>query len=235
MKYNVSVETETRETSIYVIDVNAVYESGIDELQKEAKKENQADLYDQELTEKLQIAVDSSRLEYEHSFRRAERLDNKVYILLTVCGFIFALLTGEINKISEIDIGSIQYTVIAVYDIVLLLSIIGTVLLLLILIYSLSGKDFKRYDTNKLLEKNLISTVSRKTLARYTIIKYEVARDYNNRIVSKQFKWVNRAVKLLILIVVLLMLLTILGNVVPTQNYLNKQVEVETAHQERED
>ena len=56
---------------------------------------------------KYTVAVESSRLEYEHSFRRAERLDNKVYILLTVCGCIFVLLTTAINRVSEIDVFAI--------------------------------------------------------------------------------------------------------------------------------
>ena len=207
----------------YVIDVNPIFDSATavhkNEEQSDESEKNTLDL---ELTEKIQIAVDSSRLEYEHSFRRAERLDNKVYILLTVCGIIFVLLIGAINKISEIDIWAIQNRIVAAYDILLLLSIIGTVILLMILIYSLSGKDFKRYDTSRILENNLIQKVNRKTMARYTIMKYEIARDHNNRIISKQYKLVNLAVKLLIIIVIMLMALAILGNIVP--KYIEKQV-----------
>ena len=207
----------------YVIDVNPIFDSATavhkNEEQSDESEKNTLDL---ELTEKIQIAVDSSRLEYEHSFRRAERLDNKVYILLTVCGIIFVLLIGAINKISEIDIWAIQNRIVAAYDILLLLSIIGTVILLMILICSLSGKDFKRYDTSRILENNLIQKVNRKTMARYTIMKYEIARDHNNRIISKQYKLVNLAVKLLIIIVIMLMALAILGNIVP--KYIEKQV-----------
>ena len=223
MKYSVMVAGEPGKENKYVIDVNPIFDSATavhkNEEQSDESEKNTLDL---ELTEKIQIAVDSSRLEYEHSFRRAERLDNKVYILLTVCGIIFVLLIGAINKISEIDIWAIQNRIVAAYDILLLLSIIGTVILLMILICSLSGKDFKRYDTSRILENNLIQKVNRKTMARYTIMKYEIARDHNNRIISKQYKLVNLAVKLLIIIVIMLMALAILGNIVP--KYIEKQV-----------
>lgn len=223
MKYGVMVAVEPGKENKYVIDVNPIFDSATavhkNEEQLDKSEKNTLDL---ELTEKIQIAVDSSRLEYEHSFRRAERLDNKVYILLTVCGIIFVLLIGAISKISEIDIWAIQNRIVAAYDILLLLSIIGTVILLMILIYSLSGKDFKRYDTCRILENNLIQKVNLKTMARYTIMKYEIARDHNNRIISKQYKLVNLAVKLLIIIVIMLMALAILGNIVP--KYIEKQV-----------
>ena len=160
------VAVEPGKENKYVIDVNPIFDSATavhkNEEQSDKSEKNTLDL---ELTEKIQIAVDSSRLEYEHSFRRAERLDNKVYILLTVCGIIFVLLIGAINKISEIDIWAIQNRIVEAYDILLLLSIIGTVILLMILIYSLSGKDFKRYDTSRILENNLIQKVNRKTMA----------------------------------------------------------------------
>ncbi|MDD6824955.1 MAG: hypothetical protein PUE12_02365 [Oscillospiraceae bacterium] len=84
---------------------------------------------------KYTVSVESSRLEYEHSFRSAKRLDNKVYILLTVCGFIFVLLTTAINRVSEIDVFAIWNALIALYDVSLILSIAGTVVLLLMLIF----------------------------------------------------------------------------------------------------
>lgn len=230
MKYNVSVEAETEEERKYVIDVSPVSDLEVTAPQNEEQvAELGEDTYDQELTEKIQITIESSRLEYEHSFRRAERLDNKVYILLTVCGFIFVLLTGAIYKISVIDVFDVCDPLIAIYDFVLVLSIVGTVVLLIILILALSGKEYKRYDSFKILEKNLISDVDRKTLAKYTIIKYEVAKDYNNKLVSNQFKRINMAVRVLIAVVILLMLLTILGNVVPTKSAEIDNTKSETA------
>lgn len=40
------------------------------------------------------IAYSALLSEYDHCVQRAEKLDNKVYILLTVCAFLFVLLTS---------------------------------------------------------------------------------------------------------------------------------------------
>ena len=232
MKYTVSVEREYGKQKEYMLDVNKLdrNQSELDAVEQEKaaitlENRDQRLEYDQELSEKIQIAVESSRLEYEHSFRRAERLDNKVYILLTVCGFIFVLLTTAINRVSEIDVFAIWNALIALYDVSLILSIAGTVALLLILISSLSGKKFKRYDSFAILEKNLISSMDRRTFSIYTIMKYEKARDFNNDIVSKQYKKVNHAVYLLIFVVIMLMIVTILGNFVPTRDNIDQTTE----------
>lgn len=186
-------------------------------------EQNGKNEYNQQLSQedldRLSLCVESARLEYEHSFRRAERLDNKICILLTVCAFIIVLLTGTINRVSEIEIFNFcQSGLVAAYDIVLILSILLTLASLIILIKSLSGKDFKRYDTGKILEKNLLSEYDGKTIARYTIMKYEKARNYNNDVVSKQFKWLNLSVHMLIAVVILLMTFTLMGNFVFAKN-----------------
>lgn len=124
MKYTVSVEGEYGKQKEYMIDVNKLDRNqsepdAVDQEKAAITLENrdQRLKYDQELSEKIQIAVESSRLEYEHSFRRAKRLDNKVYTLLTVCGFIFVLLTTAINRVSEIDVFAIWNALIALYDV----------------------------------------------------------------------------------------------------------------------
>ena len=168
---------------------------------------------ERDLSDNLVLCVESARLEYEYSFKRAERYDNKVYILLTVCAFIFVLLTGAIEKISEIDFMSFRSNfLVAAFDALLVLSILSTIFLLGLLIYSLSGKAFRRYDTAEILEKDLLSR-DKKTVAKYTIIQYERARDYNNRLIDQQFKRLNKAVKLLIAVVLLLMMLNLTGSI----------------------
>ena len=43
------------------------------------------------------IAYSAFLSEYDHCVQRSEKLDNKVYILLTVCAFLFVLLTRVIS------------------------------------------------------------------------------------------------------------------------------------------
>ena len=225
MKYEVTIEDDQGNGKHYSVDANPIKMAGIEceekcpkRAEQNGKNEHKQQLSQEDL-DRISLCVESARLEYEHSFRRAERLDNKVYILLTVCAFIIVLLTGAINRISEIEVFNFcQSGLVAAYDIVLILSILLTLALLIILIKSLSGKEFKRYDTDKILEKNLLSEYDGKTIARYTIMKYEKARDHNNDVVSKQFKWVNLSVYMLIAVVILLMTLTLMGNFVPAKN-----------------
>lgn len=182
MKYTVTVE-RNNVVKKYVVDVVPSDAEITEIIEKQIKHKWQET--DPEFKDIVSLAIESSRLEYEHSFRRVARIDNKAYILLTVCGFIFVLLTSAINKIPKIDVCSYsESNLIVAYDVLLLLSIICIIALLGMLLYSLSGKDYHRYDTYKILEKNLLSTIDLKSFARYTIMKYELAKDYNDRLVT---------------------------------------------------
>ena len=210
MEYKAIVEKDSGTSCEYNIKI-----AQLDRMKIGQRTQNYEEL-DSELTDKINMAVESSRLEYEHSFRRAERCDNKVYILLTVFGFIFILLTSSINIISKVDIWDYNNNcIIRVFDVVLVLSVVATLILLVMLVYSLTARDFKRYDTFAILENNLLGTADRKTLARLTIMKYEMARDYNDRLVSQQYKRLKYSVFLLIGVVILLMMLSVISNFVP--------------------
>lgn len=43
------------------------------------------------------IAYSAFLSEYDHCVQRSEKLDNKVYILLTVCAFLFVLLIEKVD------------------------------------------------------------------------------------------------------------------------------------------
>ena len=47
-----------------------------------------------------ELSYESTKAEYDHCVQRSEKLDNKVYILLTVYAFLFVLLCDIIKKIS---------------------------------------------------------------------------------------------------------------------------------------
>ena len=211
MKYSVIVEKPGSKIEQFTIVVTP---SGRMENTRTTNKQDS----ESETTDKIGIALESSRHEYEHSFRRAERLDNKAYILLTVCGFLFVPLTASINKTSQVDVFAFcNSSIIFAYDVILILNVIAVLSFLVMLLYPLSGKEYKRYDTTRILENNLLTTVDSKTLCRYTLIKYELAKDYNDILVSEQFKILNYAVWLLIAIVIMLVTLTILGNFLPNK------------------
>lgn len=51
----------------------------------------------------MKLELDSLIIEYENQFDRSNKLDNKVYITLTFCGFFFVFITGLLSGISAVS------------------------------------------------------------------------------------------------------------------------------------
>lgn len=87
------------------------------------------------------VAFDAAKSEYEHSFQRSEKLDNKIYILLTVCAFFFVLLTDLIKGISSIAFPKTQaeLTLVIAFSILMFLSVSLFILMLIWLMKLLKG------------------------------------------------------------------------------------------------
>ena len=49
-----------------------------------------------------QLELTSLMTEYENQFDRSNKLDNKVYITITFCGFLFVFIIGLFNGISQL-------------------------------------------------------------------------------------------------------------------------------------
>lgn len=50
-----------------------------------------------------ELSYETTKAEYDHCVQRSEKLDNKVYIILTVYAFLFVLLCDIIKKISNLQ------------------------------------------------------------------------------------------------------------------------------------
>lgn len=48
------------------------------------------------------LELESLKIEYRNLFDRSNKLDNKVYITITFCGFLFVFITGLFSGISKI-------------------------------------------------------------------------------------------------------------------------------------
>ena len=72
------------------------------------------------------IVFDAMKEEYEHCVKRSEKLDNKIYILLTVCAFIFVLLTSIIEKASTFQMSQdmTKISLIIIYWLLLLVDVV---------------------------------------------------------------------------------------------------------------
>ena len=159
----------------------------------------------------VDMCLEISKLEYEYSFRRAEKFDNKVYVLLTVCGFILVMLLNALSRIGEIDVLSpLGNKWVMAYDVLSVMCVIGLSAVLARLIYAMSGLNIKRHDSNVILEQALMSK-NPLTVARFTIIQYEMIRAYNNSSIDRRYASLNKSVKMLIAVAVMLLTLIIVS------------------------
>lgn len=53
-----------------------------------------------------EICLNAILEEYQHTVHRGEKLDNKVYILSTICGFIFIFITEIISRLANFELPS---------------------------------------------------------------------------------------------------------------------------------
>ena len=78
--------------------------------------------------------------EYERSINRIEHLNNKIYILCTVCSFIFVVFTSAINRVSTIRTpnSDTEKRIIIAYILPLILSVVIMAILLVKLVCALT-------------------------------------------------------------------------------------------------
>lgn len=191
MKYRVSIDEKE-----YDVDVEAVSQAGFS-IHKN---------YDA-----VQYALDAVKLEYEHCIQRSEKLDNKIYILLTVCTFIFALPISSISKISNINMPTKVVGLIAliIFIVMLLVTILLLIYVLFKLVKLLGGIKIKRLDPIDIIDADLFS-IEPQVAARCISRIYYDALTENNEKLEHRFEVFNQCVKLLFPIIILSLLEVIL-------------------------
>ena len=110
-----------------------------------------------------ELSYESTKTEYDHCVQRSEKLDNKVYILLTVYAFLFVLLCDIIKKITDFSFpqNCIQFTLIIAYSVLLAFDIGLYVFILTRLTHLLKGVAIERFKPQIILEKDMINADSK--------------------------------------------------------------------------
>lgn len=67
------------------------------------------------------ICFEAIKAEYDYCVTRAEKLENKVYILLAACAFVFVLLTTQIEKTGELGMPQSRSELLGIIIYVILL------------------------------------------------------------------------------------------------------------------
>lgn len=108
-KYNVKVDGQ-----IYQVEVNDA------EINTTNNEESSAS-----------ICFEAIKAEYDYCVTRAEKLENKVYILLAACAFIFVLLTTQIEKAGNVNLPQTKPELCGIifYAILLVIAIVSDIVI----------------------------------------------------------------------------------------------------------
>ncbi|MDY3225519.1 MAG: hypothetical protein SOW84_06565 [Candidatus Faecousia sp.] len=84
------------------------------------------------------LALNSLILEYRNSFERSNKLDNKVYIVITFCGFLFVFITNLFSGLTRMPVpaGGLPLVLTVLY-ISLCLGVMGAYIGVLVFFLSL--------------------------------------------------------------------------------------------------
>lgn len=103
------------------------------------------------------ICFEVIKAEYDYCVTRAEKLENKVYILLAVCAFVFVLLTTQIEKTGELGMPQSRSELlgIIIYVILLAVAVISNVGMLVMTVRLLKSVRFERLNSGLLLAEGV--------------------------------------------------------------------------------
>lgn len=159
------------------------------------------------------LACDTTKLEYENSLRRSEKLDNKIYIILTICALLFVLITDILKKISTFSIPNTiqQMTLIILFTIILTITLLLYGYILLNLTKLLKGAPIQRFDPIVILERDMLKSDT-KSFSKYICSKYNQCIATNNQLLGKQFIKYNKCLYCLAPVLLLSVFLIFISN-----------------------
>lgn len=212
MRYAVNVSNTDYIVNIEKLQIKKRRE--IDE--KESKKTIFSPSLQENISEDICFSV--VQAEYEHAISRSAKLDNKVYILLTVCAFIFVSLTNYISKISAVKEVNERWKPVSVfwqlyYPTAVYMTVLLFVITLVLLIFLLSNINMIRFDSRLVIDKNLVS-LSKKQVIRFICSKYVQATMKNMDTLKIRYKIFNFTIFVMILTIIALIFLSIISNLV---------------------
>ena len=191
IRYNVKVDNQ-----IYQVDLEKDTTT-----QGAEKTESSAD-----------ICFEAIKAEYDYCVTRAEKLENKVYILLAACAFVFALLTTQIEKAGELGMpqsGSELFGII-IYAILLVVAVISNVGMLVMTVSLLKSVRFERLDSGLLLTEG-VPDEKDTTAVRFIGRLYVQHTVNNNAVLEKGYTAFNRCVDAFCVSIVALIALAIIS------------------------
>lgn len=131
--------------------------------------------------------------EYQHSVRRSEKLDNKVYILSTICGFIFAFITSIISNLSTFQMPTTNRTQLWLVRIYFVITLFMSLLYLYTIFklgILLTAKKILRLTPDYLI-LNQLYNIKEKDVRIFIACQYIKSINKTNIFLEKRFKKFN--------------------------------------------
>lgn len=109
--------------------------------------------------ESQKLVLNSLILEYKNTFERSNKLDNKVYIVITFCGFVFVFITNLFHGLTNLKLpqGGLACLLAALYVGSCLAVMIGYVGVLIFFLALLRPERIHRMDPEYLHVEELVT------------------------------------------------------------------------------
>lgn len=158
------------------------------------------------------ICFEAIKAEYDYCVTRAEKLENKINILLAAFALIFVLLTTQIEKAGKIQLpqSGLEFCEIVIYVILLAVAIISNGVMLTKVVNLLKSVSFERLDAGLLLIEG-IPDEKETTAVRFIGRLYVQHTEKNNAILEKGYTVFNKCIQLFCVSIVTLIVLVILS------------------------
>lgn len=158
------------------------------------------------------ICFESIKAEYDYCVTRAEKLENKVYILLAACAFVFVLLTTQIEKAGKMRLpqSSLELLGIIIYAVLLVVAVISNVGVLVMAVGLLKSVRFERLDSGLLLTLGVLDEKDT-TAVRFIGRLYVQHTAKNNTVLEKGYTRFNKCVDSFCISIVVLIVLAMVS------------------------
>ena len=158
------------------------------------------------------ICFESIKAEYDYCVTRAEKLENKVYILLAACAFVFVLLTTQIEKAGKMRLpqSSLELLGIIIYAVLLVVAVISNVGVLVMAFGLLKSVRFERLDSGLLLTLGVLDEKDT-TAVRFIGRLYVQHTAKNNTVLEKGYTRFNKCVDSFCISIVVLIVLAMVS------------------------
>ncbi|MCD7837130.1 MAG: hypothetical protein LUG83_10935 [Lachnospiraceae bacterium] len=159
------------------------------------------------------ISYEAVKLEYESCIHRSEKLDNKIYIMLTVYAFIFALLTSSINQINQFAFPKdmAQLALIIIFSLLLFIDLLIYFISLTNMVSLIKAVHLNRFVSGEVIDKELMGEPEMPVM-RYVLGHYVDCININNSILEDRYEKFNRTVYAIVIVLVISILIAILEN-----------------------